>query len=128
MSPSSAISLLPQPRQMEVLPGTVVLHRDAQAVVTSRDVAVHHVAEHLVADLQARHGLHLAIAGQARAGDIDRAVSLLMHHTSLATSMGALVTWMCESDAALDISDATFDLLDGLGLVERVNAPPEVTP
>ena len=71
MSPSSAISLLPQPRQMEVLPGTVVLHRDAQAVVTSRDVAVHHVAEHLVADLQARHGLHLAIAGQARAGDIE---------------------------------------------------------
>ena len=60
--------------------------------------------------------------------DIDRAVSLLMHHTSLARDMGALVTWMCESDAALDISDATFDLLDLLGLVEHVNAPTEVTP
>ncbi|MCB0957569.1 MAG: beta-N-acetylhexosaminidase [Ilumatobacter sp.] len=71
MPASPTISLLPQPRQVEVLPGSLALRRDAHVVVHDADTAVHHVAEHLVADLQARAGLHLALGTVARAGDIE---------------------------------------------------------
>lgn len=71
MSPTSTISLLPQPRQLEVLPGACSVRRDARVVVRAAEPGAHAVAEHLVADVQAHAGLHLLRATDARPGNIE---------------------------------------------------------
>ena len=71
MTSTSTISLLPQPRQVEVLPGACSVRRDARVVVHAAEPGPGAVAEHFVADVQARAGVHLRRAAEARPGDIE---------------------------------------------------------
>ena len=63
-------SLLPLPRQVELLPGSCEL-RAGTRVVAGGGIEMAHVADHLVADLQARLGLHVRRGDLAEAGDIE---------------------------------------------------------